>query len=49
MTIKVGHVSISLQKDGTVTIKGKDIMIEAAGDATFKASKNLILRGQTIL
>jgi type VI secretion system secreted protein VgrG len=37
-----------MQKDGTITIKGKDIAIEGSGDIEVKASKNIIMKGQKI-
>jgi type VI secretion system secreted protein VgrG len=49
VTIKCGAASITLKKDGTVTIKGKDIVIDASGDGTFKAGKNILLKGHKIL
>jgi type VI secretion system secreted protein VgrG len=49
VTIKCGAASITLRKDGTVTIKGKDIVIEASGDASFKAAKNIVLKGAKVL
>jgi hypothetical protein len=49
VTIKCGSASITLKKDGTVTIKGKDIAIEASGDATLKAGKNIVLKGKKIV
>ena len=38
--IQINEVSIS---------GGKDIVIDAAGDATLKAAKNVVLKGQKIL
>ena len=49
VTIKAGDASITLRKDGTVAIKGKDIVIEGAGDATIKAGKNVTLKGSKVL
>jgi type VI secretion system secreted protein VgrG len=49
LTIKCGAASITLKKDGTVTIRGKDIVIDGSGDATIKAAKNIVLKGQKIL
>jgi type VI secretion system secreted protein VgrG len=49
VTIKCGAASMTLKKDGTVAIKGKDIMIEAAGNATLKAGKDIVLKGQKIV
>ena len=49
VTIRCGAASITLKKDGTVTIKGREIAIEAAGDVTFKAAKNIVLKGRKVL
>lgn len=47
--IKTGEASILMKKDGTITIKGKDITIEGSGKITGKASKDLVLKGKKIL
>jgi type VI secretion system secreted protein VgrG len=47
--LRCGAASIALKKDGTVTIKGKNIVVDASGDGTFKAGKNIVLTGQKIL
>ena len=49
VTIRTGGASITLKKDGTVTIKGNDIVVEASGDATIKAKNNVILKGKKVL
>jgi type VI secretion system secreted protein VgrG len=49
ITLKTGSASITMQKDGTITIKGKDITIEGSGEIVGKASKNMTLKGQKIL
>jgi type VI secretion system secreted protein VgrG len=49
VTIQAGAASITLRKDGTVTIKGKDIVIEGTGDAAIKAGKDVILKGKKVL
>jgi len=49
ITIKVGSASITMQKDGTVQIKGKDITVNGSGDIVGKASGNMTLKGQKIL
>ena len=49
ITIKTGDASITMKKDGTITIKGKDITIDASGEINGKASKNMTLKGQKIL
>jgi type VI secretion system secreted protein VgrG len=47
--IQAGAARITLRKDGTVTIKGKDIVIEGTGDAAIKAGKDVILKGKKVL
>lgn len=49
VTLTAGSASITLKKDGTVIIKGKDIVIEAAGNASLQAAGDLILKGKKIL
>jgi type VI secretion system secreted protein VgrG len=47
--IKCGNASITLHKDGTVAIRGHDFVVETTGDATLKAAKSIVLKGQKIL
>jgi type VI secretion system secreted protein VgrG len=49
ITITTGQASISMKKDGTIAIKGKDISIEGSGEINVKASKNITMKGQKIL
>jgi type VI secretion system secreted protein VgrG len=49
ITITTGSASITMKKDGTITIKGKDITIEGSGEINTKASKNITMKGQKIL
>jgi type VI secretion system secreted protein VgrG len=49
ITLTTGAASITMQKDGTISIKGKDITIEGSGQITGKASKDMVLKGQKIL
>ena len=49
VTLTVGSASITLRKDGTVIIKGKEIVIEAAGDASIRAAGHLIIKGTKIV
>jgi type VI secretion system secreted protein VgrG len=37
-----------MKKDGSITIKGKDIVIQGSGKITAKASKDLTLKGSKI-
>jgi len=49
VTIKTGSASISMKKDGTITIKGKDITIEGSGKINVKAGANVVMKGSKIL
>jgi type VI secretion system secreted protein VgrG len=49
ITIKTGSASISMKKDGTIVIKGKDITIEGSGKINAKASSDIIMKGSKIL
>jgi len=49
ITLTTGSASITMQKDGTITIQGKDITINGSGEIVGKASKNMTLKGQKIL
>ncbi len=49
ITIKTGKASISMKKDGTITIQGKDITVKGSGGINAKASKNVVIKGKKIL
>ncbi len=49
VTIKTGSASISMKKDGTITIKGKDITINGSGKINVKASSDIVMKGSKIL
>jgi len=49
VTIKTGSASITMKKDGTITIKGKDITIDGSGKINAKASGNIVMKGSKIL
>ena len=49
IVIKCGKAEISMKKDGTVVIKGKDISFNASGKMNAKASKNIVMKGKKIL
>ncbi|WP_182867484.1 type VI secretion system Vgr family protein [Rhodopirellula sp. JC639] len=49
ITITTGKASITMKKDGTISISGKDITINGSGKITGKASKNMVLKGKKIL
>jgi type VI secretion system secreted protein VgrG len=49
IVIKTGKASITMKKDGTITIKGKDISVDGSGKINVKASNNITMKGQKIL
>ena len=49
VTLKTGSASISMKKDGTIVIKGKDITIEGSGKVSVKASSDIVMKGSKIL
>jgi type VI secretion system secreted protein VgrG len=49
ITIKTGSASITMKKDGTITIKGKDITVEGSGKINAKASSDIVMKGSKIL
>ncbi len=49
ITLTTGSASITMKKDGTIQIKGKDITIQGSGQITGKASKDIVLKAQNIL
>lgn len=49
VTIKTGSASITMKKDGTVVIKGKDITVEGSGKVNVKASSDIVMKGSKIL
>jgi type VI secretion system secreted protein VgrG len=49
VTIKTGSASITMKKDGTIAIQGKDISIKGSGAIDVKASKSIAMKGQKIL
>jgi type VI secretion system secreted protein VgrG len=48
ITIKTGDASIVMNKNGSITIKGKDIVIDGSGKVTAKASGDMVLKGSKI-
>ena len=48
ITIKTGSASITMKKDGTITIKGKDISIDGSGKINVKASSDITMKGSKI-
>jgi len=48
ITLKTGSASIIMKKDGTITIKGKDIKLDGSGKINIKASKDVIIKGSKV-
>ena len=48
ITIKTGDASISLKKDGTITLKGKDILIKGSGKIEVKADSDIVIKGSKV-
>jgi len=48
ITIKTGSASITMKKDGTISIKGKDISIEGSGKINVKASSDVVIKGSKV-
>jgi type VI secretion system secreted protein VgrG len=48
ITLKTGSASITMKKDGTIVIKGKDVTVEGSGKINVKASSDIVLKGSKI-
>jgi type VI secretion system secreted protein VgrG len=48
ITIKTGSASITMKKDGTITIKGKDITLDGSGKINVKASSDVVIKGSKV-
>lgn len=48
VTIKTGSASITMKKDGTISIKGKDITISGTGKVNVKASGDVVIKGSKV-
>ena len=49
ISITTGSASITMKKDGTIAIKGKDITIDGSGKINVKASNDIVMKGSKIL
>jgi type VI secretion system secreted protein VgrG len=49
IVLKCGSASITMKKDGTITIDGKDVSVNASGKINGKASGDVTLKGAKIL
>ncbi len=48
ITLKTGDASLTMKKDGTIQLKGKNITIIGSGKVGVKASSDLVLKGSKI-
>ena len=48
ITIQTGSASITMKKDGTITIKGKDITVDGSGKINIKASSDVVIKGSKV-
>lgn len=48
ITIKTGDASITLKKNGDITIKGKNITLNGSGKINIKASSDVVIKGSKI-
>jgi len=48
ISLTTGSASIVMKKDGSITIRGKDILIEGSGSVNVKASGNVVVKGSKI-
>jgi type VI secretion system secreted protein VgrG len=48
ITITTGDASITMKKDGTISIKGKDISVDGSGKINHNASGDIVMKGSKI-
>lgn len=48
ITIKAGDASITLKKNGEITIKGQDITLNGSGKINIKASSDVVIKGSKV-
>lgn len=48
IVLKTGKASITMKKDGTITIKGKDITLNGSGKVNVKASSDVTIKGSQV-
>ncbi|WP_445577856.1 Phage-base-V domain-containing protein [Pseudomonas sp. E141] len=49
ISLTTGAASITMKKDGTIVISGKNITIDGSGAINIKANRNVVVKGQKIL
>jgi type VI secretion system secreted protein VgrG len=48
IVLQTGSATITMKKDGTITIKGNDITLDGSGNINIKASSNVAVKGSKI-
>lgn len=48
ITIKTGDATISMKKNGDITIKGKNITLQGSGKINIKASSDVVIKGSKV-
>lgn len=48
ITLKCGDAQVTMKKDGTITVSGKDIHLKASGKISAKADSDVIIKGSKI-
>ncbi len=48
VVLKVGAASLAMKKDGSITLKGKDITLDGSGKISVKASGDITMKGAKI-
>jgi len=49
IVLRSGAASITLKKDGTISIQGKDVTINGSGAISIKAAKDVVIKGAKVL
>ncbi|HMW21861.1 MAG TPA: type VI secretion system tip protein TssI/VgrG [Burkholderiaceae bacterium] len=49
VTLKTGSASLTMKKDGTIVLKGKNITLDGSGKITVKASGDVVIKGSKVL
>lgn len=48
VVVRTGSASLTLKKDGTILVKGKDITVQGSGKVNVKASGNVTIKGSKV-
>jgi type VI secretion system secreted protein VgrG len=49
ITLTTGQASISMKKDGTIRIQGRDITVQGSGAINVRATNDVVIRGRKVL